>query len=105
MAEPLDVIEFRCTEDTFGMPHPHIDDGAIVILYQDGVAELGRYEAARPPEEPFFYFDHPLNSDTLKPEALAAVREAHPKLDSFAQSWILICPQELAVKARWRDAT
>lgn len=102
MPKPLDIIEFRATADTFGLPHPHIDDGTIIILYQAGVAELGRYEAPRPPEEPFPFFDHPVNTDELKAEALRLAREAHPELDSFDRAYILVCPESLAAKARWK---
>lgn len=101
MPDPLDIIEFRMTADTYGMPHPHIDGGAMVILYQDGVAEVGRYEAPRPPGEPAPAFHHPANADELRAEALEAVRRAHPQLDSFARAWVLLCPEPLAAKARW----
>jgi hypothetical protein len=102
MPKALDIIQFRCTADTFGRPAPHIDDGAIVIMYQDGIAEIGRYEAPRPPEEPSPAFDHPVNTDELKPEALQAVRSAHPRLNSFERGYVLLCPDLLAKKARWR---
>lgn len=102
MPNPLDIIEFRCSADTYGVPHPHIDDGTIVILYQDGVAEVGRYEAPRPPEEPSPAFDHPVNTEELKGEALRAVRRAHPGRDSFERAYVLLCPESLAGKARWR---
>ena len=101
MPNPLDIIEFRVTADTYGMPHPHIDDGAMVILYQDGVAEVGRYEAPRPPDEPSPGFEHPANADELRAEALEAVRQAHPDLHAFERGYVLLCPEPLAAKARW----
>ena len=101
MPDALDVIEFRVTADTYGMPHPHIEDGTTIILYQDGVAEVGRYEAPRPPDEPSPAFNHPANTDELKAEALQSVRGAHPELDSFERGYVLLCPESLALKARW----
>lgn len=102
MPKALDIIEFRCTADTFGMPDPHIDDGSVIILYQSGVAEVGRYEAPRPPDEPSPAFDHPANTEDLKAEALQAVRSAHPRLNSFERGYVLVCPDHLAKKAKWR---
>jgi hypothetical protein len=84
------------------MPRPHIDDGTAVILFQNGVAEVLRYEAPRPPEEPSPLFDPPTNLQAPKPEALEVVLLAHPQLDSFKRGYMLLCPDSLASKAIWR---
>jgi hypothetical protein len=101
MLKAFDIIELRCTADTLGTPIPQIDDGTIVILYQDGVAEVARYEVPRPPETPWPTFEHPVNSEELKAQALQAVQSARPGLNSFERAYVLVCPDDLATKAKW----
>jgi hypothetical protein len=97
-------IQFRCTDDTFGMPSPQIPDGAFIILVQDGRAEVGRYEEPRPPDEPFPKFDHPVNVDELADDAMKAVQSAFPNVDPYGSSLIFTCPPELVGRAQWSRA-
>jgi hypothetical protein len=94
-------IEFRCTDATFGMPFPHIPDGSIVILVQDGRAEVGRYEEPRPPDEPSPAFDHPVNAEELAVDALRAVLGTFPYIDLNGPSLTFTCPDELAARTVW----
>jgi hypothetical protein len=98
------LIEFRCTEDTYGMPFPHIPDGSIVILVQDGRAQVGRYEEPRPPDEPFPAFDHPANVEGLESEAMRRVLAEFPDIDPHGRALVFICPEELAARAVWKRA-
>src|SRR6266446_2394117 len=102
MTKPFDVITFRCTSETLGMPEPPIEEGAIIILYQEGTAEVGRYEPPMP-DDPFPRFEHPTNTEAGKSQALRLVAEAQPLLDSYKQSYVLVCPQALARQAEWRE--
>lgn len=97
----IQQIEFRCTEDTFGMPFPHIPDRSLVILVQDGRAEVGRYEEPRPQDEPSPAFDHPANSSELSADALAVVLTAFPHIDLNGPALTFTCPAELAARAVW----
>ncbi len=98
----MQQIAFRCTADTFGMPSPHIPDGAYIILVQDGRAEVGRYEEPRPPDQPSPAFDHPANGDELAGDALRAVLDAFPDIDPHGPALVFTCPPELAARAVWR---
>jgi hypothetical protein len=97
----MQQITFRCTSDTFGMPTPHIADGTYIILVQDGRAEIGRYEAPRPPDEPFLYFDHPANAQELADDAMQAVLAAFPNIDPYGDALVFTCPPELTERAVW----
>jgi hypothetical protein len=97
----IQQIEFRCTDDTYGMPFPPIPDGSIVILVQDGRAEVGRYEEPRPPDEPSPAFDHPANAADLSADALRAVLAAFPHIDLNGPAVTFTCPAELAARAVW----
>ena len=39
---PTTRIRFRVTDDTFGWPEPFVPDGAVVILVQDGRAQVSK---------------------------------------------------------------
>jgi hypothetical protein len=95
-------VVFRPTAETFGLPDPPLADGTVVILVQDGAASVGRYEAPRPPEQPWPAFDHPLEDAALAAEALAAVLAAHPGLDTRGPSAVFVCPPAIAARAVWR---
>ena len=96
-------IVFRVTAETFGLPDPPVPDGTVVILVQDGEAQVGRYEAPAPPESPWPAFEHPLNVEDLAIEALAVVLAEHPEVELHGPSLIFVCPEELAVRAVWRS--
>jgi hypothetical protein len=100
----MQAITFRCTEETFGMPDPHIPDGAYIILVQNGRAEVGRYEEPRPPDEPMPMFDHPANVDELAADAMRAVQAAFPDIDPCGHARVFTCPPDLAARAVWRRA-
>ena len=97
-------IVFRVTETTFGSPEPYIPDGTYVILVQDGRAQVGRYEAPNPPDEPSPAFAHPVNVNDLESAALDAVRSAFPRFERIKTSQVYTCPTELAARAIW-DST
>jgi hypothetical protein len=98
----MQAIIFRCTADTFGMPDPHVPDGSYIILVQDGQAEVGRYQAPRPPDEPSPVFDHPTNMGELAEDAMREVRAAFPDIDPHGPALVFTCPPELAARAVWR---
>lgn len=94
-------IVFRVTAETFGMPDPPVPNGTIMILVQDGEAEVGRYEAPTP-ESPWPAFDHPVNVEELAEEALEAVLAEHPGIDLHGPSLTFVCPEELTTRAVWK---
>ena len=96
LGRAMQSIIFRPTADTLGLPNPPIPDGTIVILVQDGVATIGRYEAPTPPENPAPAFDHPINDDELAGEAVLA---EHPEIDLHGPASIFVCPDKIAVRA------
>ena len=96
-------VVFRCTEDTYGMPDPFVPDGTVMILAQDGAAELSRYEAPTPPDDPFPRFDHPVNSAELQGEALKRVLAEHPDIDLHGNALTFVCPPDLAARAVWKQ--
>lgn len=99
----MQQIEFRCTEDTYGLPNPYIPDGTIVIIVQDGEAKIGKYEEPTPPENPFPAFSHPLNTDRLKQEALQIVLKNYSDTNLYGNCLFYVCPDKLASKAIWRN--
>ena len=96
-------VVFRCTEDTYGMPDPFVPDGTVMILVQDGTAEVSRYEAPTPPDNPFPALDHPVNSAELQGEALKRVLAEHPDIDLHGDALTFICPPDLEARAVWRE--
>jgi hypothetical protein len=102
-ADAMQIIVFRATAETFGMPDPPIPDGTILILVQDRKATLGRYQAPTPLENPSPSLDHPVNEEKLAPEVLDAVLAEHPGIELHGPALTLLCPAELAAKAVWRS--
>ena len=95
-------INFNRAEDSYAVPHPHIDDGAIVILVVNGSAKVSRYGAARSSEEPSPSFQHPANVEALEAEAMTLVRAAFPDLNMNEEVIVCTCPRELARLAEFR---
>ena len=99
----MQQITFRCTKDTFGYPDPYIPNGTIVILIQNGEAEIGRWEEPTPPENPMPSFDHPINTKELKAEVLQIVLKNHPNINLYGGFLCYVCPKEMASKAIWQN--
>ena len=72
---------------------------------QNGRAEVGRYQAPDPPDEPFPAIVHPVNSADLETEAREAVRQAFPKFSRIKTSQVYTCPPEVAARAIWDNAS
>ena len=86
------------------MPDPPVPDGTVMILVQNGKAELGRYNAPTPPKSRFPSFDHPVNGEDLQDEALQRVLAEQPNTDLHGPALTFICPHELAVRAVWQKS-
>ncbi len=86
------------------MPTPHIPDGSLIILVQNGRAEIGRYEEPRPPEYRSPAFDHPANVEELADAAMTAVLQSFPDIDLYGDALVFTCPPDLATRAIWRRA-
>ncbi len=95
-------IDFDCAENTYAVPQPHIDDGAMVILVVNGSAKVSRYGAARSLAEPSPSFQHPANVEALEAEAISLVRAAFPELNLDEDVVVCTCPPELAKRAEFR---
>ena len=100
--DEIPEIVFRVTENTFGMPEPHIPDGTIVILLQNRTAEVGRYIAPSQPDDPSPAIDHPINSQELELDALIAVRKAFAQYLRSEIAHVYTCPPEIAARAIWK---
>ncbi len=98
-------IVFRVTETTYGTPEPFVPDGAYIILVQEGRAQICRYQAPRPPRDPFPKFESAENWEMLEAEVMAAIRAAYPDFDKtdvdIAKTYS--CPAELINKAVWKE--
>ena len=98
----MNQIVFRCTADTFGMPDPHVASGTVMILVQDGRADVVRYDEPTPPDNPSPSFEHAINCADLRAEALQVVRTNFPTADILGDALTFTCPPDLAARARWK---
>jgi hypothetical protein len=94
-------IEFRCTNDTYGMPFPHIPNGTVIIMVHEGRAQVGRYEEPQLPDKPWPAFAHPTNVAELETDAMRQVLGEFADIDPNKESLVFTCPQELAARAVW----
>jgi hypothetical protein len=90
----------RVTLKGFDLSEPYIPWGTILLLVQDGRAEVSRFEA--PDEHGIFSLDHPANSAQLIAEATQLVKLHHPEALKADTASTFICPEDLAAKAKWR---
>ena len=91
----------RVTFDGYGKPNVPLDVGAPIILFQDGYAEVSRYE---PTDEPWgVLLDPAANAEELADEALAAVLALEPKIARDRAAATFTCPSDLAARAVWRS--
>ncbi len=97
----MQKVVFRFTADTNGTPEPHVPDATIMILVEDGIAEVVRYEEPRLPDVPWPSFSHPINAAELKAEALARVLEVAVEPELHGPCLFFVCPSELARRAVW----
>ena len=100
----MQQIAFRVTPDTWGTPDPPVPDGTVMILVQDGRAEVVRYEAPSPPHDKWPAFDHPVNGAHLAADALKRVLATFPDVDLHGPALTFICPPDLAARTIWRKA-
>ncbi|MEM1062449.1 MAG: divalent-cation tolerance protein CutA [Planctomycetota bacterium] len=96
----LRVIDFD------GLGQPLIDgvsDGHICLLLQSGKVNIGRLKLL-PPDKFGPQFDHPINEDELRKDAFRAANRAHPRLlVDVERDWVIECPQEIAINAKFDD--
>jgi hypothetical protein len=85
------------------MPDPPVPGGVLLILVQNGVAEVVRYEAPRPPDVPWPALAHPLNAEELRAEALAAVLRVVSLGETHGPCLHFVCPEALAARAVWQE--
>ena len=99
----MQQVTFRVTQDSWGMPDPPVPDRTVMILVQDGRAEVARYEAPSPPHNRFPLLDHPVNGADLAGEAVTRVLASYPDVNLHGPALTFICPPDLAARAVWRE--
>jgi hypothetical protein len=95
---PLERVVFRCTEDSYGTPEPFLSDRSPIIHWQNGRAEVSRYEAARPPGRPSPSRRPCVNWEDLEEIAKVAIRCV---FGSETAEGVYTCPPELWPFAEW----
>lgn len=96
----IQKVKFRVTEKYFGVPEPFIPDESLIILYQDGRAQIGKYYAATD-ENRSPYFSHPKNWQELEPELLVLIRKQFPEDIDDEDSNCYLLPEEYINKLLW----
>ena len=102
--EDYTKIVFRVTEDFYGYPNPFIENGTIIVLIQDGVTEIGKYEEPTI-EHPFPAFSHPDPKNEINAGLASKLEEdIKQKFPEYIKSDIaitLVCPMEIANQIVW----
>ena len=99
----LILIKFRVTDKFYGYPDPFIPNGSVVILIQDGILEIARYNEPTD-DTPIPSFDHPKELSINKELAnglFNIIKEKYPQYLLSEVAVTLTCPSYIADKVLW----
>jgi hypothetical protein len=94
----MQIIEFN----GLGQPcDPRFGSGTIALLVQGARVSVVRVEVL-PPDSYGPSLEHALNEMELVHAASQTVHDAFPRGLDASRHWLLVCPPEIAVRARFR---
>lgn len=96
----MQKIIFRVTEKYYGVPDPFVPDNTLLIMYQDFVAQIGKYhEANEQDRSPSF--SHPKNWKEFSVALKKLVKNNYPDDYKDEDLSCYILPNEFINKLIW----
>lgn len=99
----MERIQLTDADNPLGVAALDAEDGAIVIVVEHGLVEVGRYHAPSPPERPHPAFERPTNGDALRQHAYRALMAHFPGTSLTGAARVFRCPEALGEKTEWEQ--